>query len=129
MTTIFMIRRKSDGLFSSGGTSPTFSEKGKQWKARNHITSHMKQVGSSYSRKTKADYYHDCEVVMFEVVMFEVVMNEVDAIPALEWKESDKTIRSKELQEIRQKAYELEWAIQQKQRLEAELAELNRKIG
>jgi hypothetical protein len=119
-----MIRRKSDGLFSTGGTSPTFNGKGKQWKARNHVTSHMKQVGSSYSRKTKADYYHDCEVVTFEVVM-----SEVEAIPALEWKESDKTIRSKELQEIRRKAYDLEYAIRQKQRLEAELAELTKRIG
>lgn len=124
MTTIYMIRRKSDGLFSTGGTTPTFNEKGKQWKARNHVTSHMKQVGSSYSRKTKADYYKDCEVVTYEVVM-----TEVEAIPALDWKESDKTIRSKELQEIRRKAYELEYAIRQKQRLEAELAELNKKIG
>jgi len=124
MTTVFKIRRKSDGLFSTGGTTPTFNKKGKEWKARGHVSSHMKQVGSYYSRKTKTDYYSDCEVVTFEVIM-----NEVEVIPALEWKESDKTIRSRELQEIKRKAYELEYAMRQKQRLEAELAALNKRIG
>lgn len=124
MTVVYKIRRKSDGLFSTGGTSPDFNEKGKEWKARNHVSSHMKQVGSYYSRKTKIDYYSDCDVVTFEVVA-----TEIDSIPALDWKESEKTTRSKEIQAIRRKAYELESATRRKMRLEAELAELNKQIS
>lgn len=125
MTTIFKIRRKSDGLFSTGGTSPSFNAKGKVWKARNHVTSHMKQIGYQYyNPKTKDDYYRDCEVVEYEVVE-----TEVSAVPALDWKESPKTLRAKQLQQERRIQYELERASVRKKQLEAELAELNKKIG
>lgn len=125
MTTVFRIRRKSDGLFSTGGTSPKFDSKGKVWKARNHVTSHMTQIGHQYyNPKKKEDYYHDCEVVEYEIVE-----TEVNATPALEWKESPKTQRSKQLQEERRDRYELERILARKKQLEAELAELSKKIG
>lgn len=121
MINVYKIRRKIDGLFSTGGTSPDFSDKGKVWKARGHISSHMKQVGSYYSSKTKNDYYRDCEVVTYEVVE-----TEVDTISALDWQESPKTIRAKQLQEERRIKYDLEWTAARKRQLEAELAELNK---
>lgn len=124
MTTIFKIRRQADGLFSTGGTSPDFNDKGKVWKARNHVSSHMKQVGSYYSGKTKNDYYRDCDVVTFEVAE-----TEIESIPALEWQESPKTSRAKQLQEERRIKYDLERAAVRKKQLEAELAELNKKIS
>ena len=41
---VYKIRRKTDGLFSSGGTDPSFSKKGKIWNARGHVTSHISQL-------------------------------------------------------------------------------------
>ena len=40
----YKIRRKSDGKFSTGGTTPTFTKLGKIWKQRSHLTSHLSQL-------------------------------------------------------------------------------------
>jgi hypothetical protein len=60
---VFKIRRKSDGLFSTGGYSPRFSKQGKVWSLRNHVSSHLSQFG-----KKLWDTYFDCEVIEFECV-------------------------------------------------------------
>lgn len=125
MKTIFRIRRKSDGLFSAGGNSPKFDEEGKVWRARNHVTSHMTQIGKQYyDPKTKDDYYRDCEVVEYEIVE-----KEIRTIPALEWEETPETRKAKQLQEERRIQYDLERASVRKKQLEAELAEIDKKIG
>ena len=128
MTTIFKIRRKSDGLFSTGGTSPKFEERGKAWKARNHVTSHMTQIEQAYDsyrhHSTVEDYYEDCEVVEFEVTE-----TQINAIPVLEWTEAPSTTRKKELAEQRYQERVRQSLESKKQWLEAELAELSKKIG
>jgi hypothetical protein len=55
---IFKIRRKSDGLYSTGGSDPVFTSKGKVWKQRSHVTLHLGQL----SRQSKG-VYDDCEIV------------------------------------------------------------------
>ena len=61
---VYKIRRKSDGLFSGGGTSwVRFSKKGKIWKQQNHLTSHLNQIDN-----TTRQAYDDCEIVCYEVV-------------------------------------------------------------
>ena len=65
---VYKIRRKTDGLFSTGGECPFFNKKGKTWSARGHVTSHLSQFGD----RRKNQYYKDCEVVRFEVQEFDV---------------------------------------------------------
>lgn len=121
-TMVYKIRRKSDGLFSTGGSWPSFNKKGKIWSQRNHVTSHIGQVGG-YGKKLK-DFYADCEVVLLELIE-----NELEVIPAMEWKETDKTTRSKELEEARQKKRQLEYLARRKAELEKEIASINKKIS
>jgi hypothetical protein len=122
MKSVYKIRRKTDGLFSTGGAHPRFNAKGKIWTARNHVTSHIGQVGG-YGKKLK-DFYSDCDVVLLELVE-----NEIEVVPAMEWKETDKTARAKELEEARQRKYELEALERKRARLMKELSDIGKKLG
>jgi hypothetical protein len=112
---VYKIRRKTDGLFSSGGTYPTFSKKGKTWTARGHVTSHLSQFGD----RKKEQYYKDCEVVRIEI-------QEVDAdvTDVFEWSQSESTIRAKDLKEQRRIEREKERKLEDIARLEKQLAKL-----
>jgi hypothetical protein len=39
--TVYKIRQKSTGLYSSGGTRPTFTKKGKIWRNLGHLKNHL----------------------------------------------------------------------------------------
>lgn len=114
---VYKIRRKPDGLFSSGGTYPKFSSKGKVWNARGHITSHLTQLGD----RDKNRYYKDCEVVRIEIQEVDV-----DATDVFEWGPAESTIRAKELQEQRRLEWERKRKQQEIQVLEKKLAALKK---
>ena len=59
--TVYKIRRKSDGLFSTGGTSPTFTKKGKAWSGKGPLHLHLSQFNNGR-------VYEGCEIVGFEYV-------------------------------------------------------------
>ena len=63
---LFKIMRVPDGLFSTGGACPRFTKKGKNWRQRGHITSHMNQLSSP------AKIYADCRIVEYELTMTEI---------------------------------------------------------
>jgi hypothetical protein len=68
----YKIRRKSDGLFSSGGTDPDFNRQGKTWSCIGHLKNHLKQF-YSYHWQTKGgdwrlEMYKDCEIVEYEII-------------------------------------------------------------
>ena len=69
---VYKIRRRTDGLFSMGGSTPSFNKKGKIWKQRGHLTSHINQLwnsGLSYSSSNNTGHvYKDCEIVPYEIV-------------------------------------------------------------
>ena len=65
---IYKIRRKSDGLFSTGGAYPRFNERGKAWKQQGHMTNHINMV----QKYKHTNHYEGCEVVSFEVAETEV---------------------------------------------------------
>lgn len=112
---VYKIRRRADGLFSSGGAYPTFSKKGKTWSARGHVTSHLSQFGD----RDKNRYYKDCEVVRIEVQEVDV-----DAIDVFEWKPAESTLRAKELEEQRCIELEKQRKLEEIARLEKQLAKL-----
>ena len=72
---VYKIRR-SDGLFSMGGSSPDFNKSGKIWKMRGHLTSHL-------GLAPRRDYVN-CKIIEYELVetpVQEIEINEyMDAI-------------------------------------------------
>ena len=79
---VYMIRRRADGLFSTGGCSPRFSKKGKEWKVgalKNHfnLTKQRQQWIGRGSHLVPLPY-NDIE---HEVVQVEVVKKPVGTLP------------------------------------------------
>jgi hypothetical protein len=85
-TFVYMIRRKSDGLFSSGGYKPRFSNIGKMWTTLNTFHNHLALFRERYlpwSERKKGwddgpyekgvwvlpEAYKDCEVVTIRIVV------------------------------------------------------------
>ena len=68
MATVYKILR-NDGLFSDGGTWPSFSKKGKIWKRKGDLSSHLSQI--DHGRAQRAGY-NDCEIIEYELVETEV---------------------------------------------------------
>lgn len=78
---VYKIRRKTDGLFSSGGSSPSFSKKGKVWRSQSAISLHFSMLvkySDSYYKRDYLGVYEDCEVIAYE-------MKEIESKPAFEW--------------------------------------------
>jgi hypothetical protein len=125
MAVVYKIRRRSDGLFSTGGGSPSFNKNGKTWNTRGALSNHFAVI-KEYGRYRDGKWqyrnpYEDCEVVVIEVVP-----SEMNTIPVEEWTVTAKTAAAKAAFAKRQ----LEWEIQRKEaekaRLLARLAELDK---
>ena len=76
---VYKIRRKSDGKFSTGGTTPSFSKNGKTWNTIGHLKSHLTGVADQgrwiepalreqRKKQNIAKFYSDCEIVEYERV-------------------------------------------------------------
>ena len=70
----FKIRRKSDGLFSTGGTTPKFTKNGKTWSSIGALKNHLNLMNGkrwdSYWKQylpINKTYYDDCEVVELNI--------------------------------------------------------------
>lgn len=67
---IYKIRNK-EGLYSTGGTSPRWTKKGKSWSQLNHVRSHITLV-KTISGKDKYEIrpdlypYNNCVLVTFQ---------------------------------------------------------------
>lgn len=77
MTTVYKIRRTTDGLFSMGGTYPRFNKNGKVWKTRAALSNHLSLVNDAYYERVRPTHggnmhmrcaYDDCEIVCYELV-------------------------------------------------------------
>ena len=68
---VYMIQRKSDGLFSKGGTSPQFNKNGKIWGNIGHLKLHLNLFIDYKGERTQwsRDVYKGCHIVQFEQVM------------------------------------------------------------
>lgn len=64
---IFKIRNP-DGLFSTGGTDPTFTKEGKTWQKKGHLSNHF----ANFNERQMFKHYAGCEVVTYEVTQTEV---------------------------------------------------------
>lgn len=66
---VYKIRRRSDGLFSTGGTRPRWTTLGKVWSGRGHLKNHLRLA---QTHKFASTLYVDCEVVEFAVTQPEI---------------------------------------------------------
>lgn len=66
---VYKIRRVTDGLFSTGGDTPTFDKAGKVWRKLAHVRSHFAVTGDWRKPRVNpgADAYPDCLVVEYEL--------------------------------------------------------------
>jgi hypothetical protein len=67
--TFFKIRDKTSGLFSTGGSSPGWSDKGKKWSHVGHVTNHLNNLRGhrAYGGQVTRPYAN-AELVEFEAV-------------------------------------------------------------
>ena len=56
---VYKIRRRRDGLFSTGGSWPNFKAKGKQWVSAGALHAHLNIV--------EFKHYADCELIKIKV--------------------------------------------------------------
>ena len=61
--TVYRIRRKTDGLFSTGGWNPVFRKEGKSWASAGAIRIHF----SNLDKQHRNQIYQNCEVVAYQV--------------------------------------------------------------
>jgi len=68
---VYMIRRKSDGLFSNGGANPIFNKKGKAWSSIGPLKNHLQLVNTPpyQSPMEIVQTYMDCEVIVLKFVI------------------------------------------------------------
>lgn len=59
---VFKIRRRTDGLFSTGGSHPHFTHLGKVWKRRGDVTNHIHQV------RGYQNVYNEADVIEYTVI-------------------------------------------------------------
>lgn len=106
---VYKIRRKSDGLFSKGGSTPSFSKIGKIWKQKGHLTSHVNQLwnnGLGYRNHThpyQKHVYEDCEIVSYEIVETEMPGTQT-IMEYIKEREEEKRQEAVRAQERREKA-------------------------
>jgi hypothetical protein len=75
------IRRQCDGLFSSGGAWPRFSNRGKVWKRLAYAQSHLKQLSGGFPKHETRDWeiveYEQSEPVEVSVSDCQTVLDEI----------------------------------------------------
>ena len=74
---MYKIRRREDGLFSTGGSFPGFNHTGKIWTGVGPLKNHIRCV-TFYDKQRDEPEYIGCEIVEFEV-------KEVRLIDAMEF--------------------------------------------
>jgi hypothetical protein len=80
---VYKIRRKSTGLFSSGGSSVSWSKNGKTWSTLAGVSGHLAMfIGRQYTSS-----WHHSQVLWndVEIVVYEVKESPVENIPAEEY--------------------------------------------
>lgn len=109
----FKIRRKTDGLFSMGGSNPSFNKKGKTWTGKGHITNHVRQLDRRWG---KPDPYEDCELVTCEIV----ITDREDMPDYMVAADAKKAVKDANQKEARLK-HDREYLLEQQKKIEQQL--------
>lgn len=84
---VYKIRRRSDGMFSSGSACPGFTAVGKTWSGCGPLKNHLRMIAQNHSREGMdrlREVYADCEVVEYAIIS-----PEVEAVSIENFLESD----------------------------------------
>ncbi len=65
---MYKIQRRTDSLFSSGGSYGTFSKKGKVWSTLGGLKSHLSLLSNSYANVMKKEY-KNCDIIEYVEVI------------------------------------------------------------
>ena len=87
---VYRIRRRADGLFSMGGTTPRWNKTGKVWKTKGALSNHLNLVWR------KESVYANCDIVTYELTE-----TEADVVTLDQWLE-EKAQRKAEEERRRQ---------------------------
>jgi len=70
----FKIRRKADGLYSTGGSTPSWNKRGKTWYAVSHVKNHLNLFKPQWrgDDDRTAIVYSGCEIVVYELTTAEI---------------------------------------------------------
>lgn len=117
MSEIYQIRRKIDGLFSTGGSYPSFRKSGKKWLTRSALSNHLAILDDGL----KSRCYKDCEIVRIEILE-----TEVSTIDVSNWTLAKSTLKAKEKEKERREIREAE---RQKARTQREIEELEKRLN
>lgn len=116
--TMFKIRSRKTGLFSKGGSDPTWNTTGKVWKRRGDLSSHFTQL----TGRGKQIYANaDAEVVELETVTIEATSVETYIAEA--------TMRAADrvaAEEARRLVYQRERLERERERITKQLAALGK---
>ena len=86
---IYKVRRKSDGLFSQGGFSPSFTKEGKFWTTKQHLKLYLRCFHLNEDQLANPDLYKETIAEIqrqfddLEVVEIKVTVSK--SIPAREF--------------------------------------------
>lgn len=88
---IYKIQRTTDNLFSTGGTYPKFTKKGKIWSAINHVTAHLTGcVHDNYYEQR--NYRANSGTLLADCVLIEYDVSEKDGSSSVITKTSLATV-------------------------------------
>ena len=108
----FKIRHTKTGLYSKGGSYPTWSKLGKVWKRRCDLSSHFTHIGAK-----AATHYADAEVV--EIAVTE---SEMTVTPAIEYVNASKDRADK--RRLESEMRDARWKVEQAEREIARLTKI-----
>lgn len=75
---LYMIRRISDGFWSSGGSYPHFTKVGKAWTTTQALHAHLNLIFSDNRGLRYNRPYDNCEIVEFEILQTEFKSTNVE---------------------------------------------------
>jgi hypothetical protein len=113
---MFKIKNTETGLFSCGGTNPSWSKIGKVWPKRGHVTSHLSLVREYKNNAV----YTNCIIEEYEMVSVGTVCDVSD------WSELPSTTRAKEIEAQRRAERTAEYKDRQIKTLQLQLEQLTR---
>lgn len=123
----YKLRRKSDGLYSNGGSWPSFTSKGKTWNTLAALSGHLAQHTGDRYAKTRRYHWHDKQEGVdwqdLEIVCLEVRENVVEKQEASEY-----VLGMKERREKREAKKKQSMAREKVKRAQKELEEAKKKV-
>ena len=92
MTKFYKIKNTITNEYSSGGSHPHFSNKGKVWKSLGQLRSHLAMLKPHGSDKVgRFHLYDDCEIIEYELTEKQTISMVEEILGCLERAKGNKT--------------------------------------